>query len=294
VAKARALVKRRKAVGNIRKICRTMQLIATARFQQAMNRAMAGRPYTNKIVQLIGHLAEHAGQIEHPLLKVNAGADRQAMLVITSNRGLCGSYNANVLRTAVTHLRQADEKNVTVDLHVIGRKAINYFRFLRREITSRRTDIEDKPRFDQVASIADRLMEQYVAAEIDSAHVAFMQFLSVGMQRPMVLTLLPVQAVAGAEHEPHRGRNVEYDFSPAPQTLLARLLPEAVRVRLYQCFTDAAVSEQVARMTAMKAATDAATDMIKLLTRRYNRARQTQITLELLDIMGGAEALKAS
>jgi F-type H+-transporting ATPase subunit gamma len=289
MANRRVLVKRRKSVRNIRKITRTMQLIATARFQAAYNRAVATRPYTEKLAELVADLSRAAGGVDHPLLKTHDEAPRSALVVLTSDRGLAGGYNANVLRTALGHLEQMAPE-VTADVHMVGKKGIAYFRFLRRALSEQTSGIGDKPRFEQVETIANALMARFVRGEIASAHVAYMKFLSAGQQRPVVVQLLPLKPEAGEPGE-EGPAPVEYEFSPEPQQLLDELLPATVRARLFQAFNDAAVSEQVARMVAMKAATDAAGDMIKALTREYNRARQTQITMELLDIVGGANAL---
>jgi F-type H+-transporting ATPase subunit gamma len=288
MANRRVLVKRRKAVRNIRKITRTMQLISTARFQAAFNRAVATRPYTEKLAELVADLSRAAGDVDHPLLRTNEGADHAALVVLTSDRGLAGGYNAGVLRTAIGHL---DEQpgGITTDVHMVGKKGISYFRFLRRPVAEQTSGIGDRPRFEQVEPIANALIDRFVRGEIASAHVAYMKFLSAGQQRPVIVQLLPLQPEVKAGEE--KAKPVEYEFSPDPQQLLDELLPATVRIRLFQAFNDAAVSEQVARMVAMKAATDAAQDMIKALTREYNRARQTQITMELLDIVGGANAL---
>jgi len=294
MANARVLVKRRKSVRNIRKITRTMQLIATARFQSAFNQATATKPYTEKISELVAKITKHAGEVEHPLLRANAGAGRSAILILTSNRGLCGGYNANVLRVAMGYINDRKKADETVDIHIDGKKGTGYLKFLGLPLASQRLSMEDKPRFEDVEKIAQGFIEQYARRELDSVHVAYMKFISTGRQRGELMQLLPLAREvepADAATAPADEEGIEYDFSPEPAVLLAELLPASVKVRLFQCFTDAAVSEQVARMIAMKAATDAAGDMIKLLTRQYNRARQTRITLELLDIVGGAEAL---
>lgn len=291
MANRRVLVKRRKAARNIRKITRTMQLIATARFQAAHNRAIGGKPYTEKLTQLMENLAGAAGGLDHPLMAQHPEAARGALVVLTSNRGLCGGYNTNVLRAAGDFLAAAE---TPMDVSMVGKKGISYFRFLGSEMAETLTDIADGPRFDQVEPLANRLMARFAAGELASVDVAYTQFVSTARQRPVVERILPLSPQAGNEAggdgSPAAGR--EYEFSPAPQELLEELLPASVRVRIYQCFTDAAVSEQIARMVAMKAATDAAGDMIKRLTMQYNRARQTQITMELLDIVGGANALE--
>jgi len=296
MANRRVLVKRRKAVRNIRKITRTMQLIATARFQAAFNRAVATKPYTEKLAELVADLSRAAGSVDHPLLQTHEDVPRSALVVITGDRGLAGGYHASVLRAAVSHLDQQKALGIETDVHMVGKKGIGYFRFLRRPVVEPITGIGDKVRFDQVEPLANALMERFIRGEIASVYVAYMRFLSAGVQRPTVVQVLPLAAQEPAPGEKTAGtagaaRSVEYEFSPDPRQLLDELLPATVRVRLFQAFTDAAVSEQVARMVAMKAATDAAADMIKSLTREYNRARQTQITMELLDIVGGANAL---
>lgn len=292
MANRRIIVKRRKSVRNIRKITRTMQLIATARFQAAFNRATASKPYTEKLAELVADLSGATQSIDHPLMRTHEDVKRSGLVVITSNRGLCGGYNANVLRVAVAHLDELSSDGVESDVHVVGKKGIAYFRFLRRPMVEQSTHIGDRPRFDDVEPIANGLMDRFVKGQIASAYVAYMKFLSIGKQRPVVVPLLPLtQEALGEGEEARPQRYVEFEYSPQPAALLNELLPAAIRVRLFQCFVDAAVSEQTARMVAMKAATDAASDMITTLTRQYNRARQTQITMELLDIIGGVNAL---
>jgi len=298
MANRRVLVKRRKAVRNIRKITRTMQLIATARFQAAFKRAVATKPYTEKLAELVADLSRAAGSVDHPLLKTHEDVPRSALVVITGDRGLAGGYHASVLRAAIAHLDQQKALGIETDVHMVGKKGISYFRFLRRPVVEPITGIGDKVRFDQVEPLANALMDRFMKGEIASVYVAYMRFLSAGTQRPAVVQILPLTqqtppdaAKKTEEATAEPARNIEYEFSPDPKQLLDELLPATVRVRFFQAFTDAAVSEQVARMVAMKAATDAAADMIKSLTRVYNRARQTQITMELLDIVGGANAL---
>lgn len=289
MAKARAIIKRRKAVQNIKKITQTMQLIATARYQKCYQRAVASQPYTRKITEMIETLGGQKAA-DHPLLKANENHDRSILLAITSNRGLCGSYNAGVLRRLAEFRKELAERGLTPTMEVVGKKGLNYLKFLRVPVALSITDVEDKIAFARVAEIAERYMQAFERGEIARVDVVYMQFHSVGVQRPTVAQLLPIQPPAAAE--PQARRPVEFEFSPPPEELLKRLIPEAVKIRLFQCFNDAIVSEQVARMVAMKAATDAAGDMIKLLTRQYNRARQTQITTELADIVGGANAVQ--
>ncbi len=305
MANRRVLVKRRKSVRSIRKITRTMQLISTARFQAAYNRAVATKPYAEKLAELVADISRAAAGLDHPLLATHDEVPRAALVVLTSQRGLAGGYNSNVLRAAIAHLEGQEGRGIETDVQMVGKKGIAFFRFLHRKMAEQRTDLADPPRFEEVEAIANDLMARFTRGEIASAHVTYMRFLSAGQQKPAVVQLLPLvdaapaQPAAGGDEEKTEnaaknakpGTQLEYDFSPGPKELLDELLPAVVRMRLFQAFTDAAVSEQIARMVAMKAATDAAGDMIKALTREYNRARQTQITMELLDIVGGANAL---
>ena len=292
MANARIIVKRRKSVRNIRKITRTMQLIATARFQAAYSRAMATKPYSERLAELVADLSNAIGEdAAHPLMRPQGDAKRSAVVVLTSSRGLCGGYNTGVLRAAVGHLDSEIAKGVENEVSMVGKKGIGFFRFLRRPMLEQITHIGDAPRFEQVEPIANSLMDRFIKGEISAVYIVYMRFYSAGRQRPTVLQLLPLTTEAGVKETEGKKAAVHYEFSPSAKDLLAELLPATVRVRLFQCFTDATVSEQIGRMVAMKAATEAAAEMITSLTRRYNRARQTAITMELLDIVGGANAL---
>jgi F-type H+-transporting ATPase subunit gamma len=297
MANRRVLVKRRKSVRNIRKITRTMQLVATARFQAAFNRATAARPYADKLAEVVADLsralAAAGGELSHPLLRSAdpaTSAGRAALVVLTSSRGLCGSYNANVLRAAGAWLDARAAAGGATDVTMVGKKGIGFFRFGKRPMATLLVT-SDTPRFEEVEPLANELMTRFLSGEIAAVHVAYMRFLSAGQQRAEVMQLLPLAAPRAASAAGEAARQHQYEFLPDATSLLEEILPATVRVRLFQAFNDAAVSEQVARMVAMKAATDAAEEMIKQLTRRYNRARQSSITMELLDIVGGANAL---
>ena len=289
MGKARAILKRRKAVENIRKITRTMQLIAMARYQGAYRRAVGSRPYCEGILQMVGRFAGGEG-MAHPLLRENAASRLSVLIVITSNRGLCGGYNGAVLRAAMAHIEERERAGEAVDLHVCGKKGIGYFRFRGRPIGSMHTVFEDKPKFAEVEVLAGAMIEAYERRRVDSVYVTYTRFESAARQSVETMRLLPLEPLAAEVREVRR-RVLMYGFSPPADELLKELLPETVKVRLFQCFVDAAVSEQMARMVAMKSATDAAGTMISNLTQQHNRARQSQITLELLDIVGGANAL---
>jgi F-type H+-transporting ATPase subunit gamma len=302
MAKARAIVKRRKAVRNIRKITKTMQMIATAKFQKSLKRAVGAKPYVRKIRELVGELAASVGDVKHPLLREpSAEGDRTnriALIVITANRGLAGGYNGNVLRTANAFIRSQEAAGKTIDLYVAGKKGIAYFRFQKRAITQRYDQFGDLPKFADVERAVDFFIGEFTSGKLDSVHVAYMNFISAGQQKPEVLTLLPLAAVAPAaqsgQQQQAAGPKVQatYDFYPSAKELLDELLPQTVKVALFQSFLDATTSENVARMVAMKSATDNADKLIKSLTMKYNRARQSQITTELSEIMGGVEAMK--
>ena len=290
MANARAITKRRKAVRNIRKITQTMQLIATARFQKCLQRATASQPYTAAIGEMVATLSS-AGTVDHPLLKPNDCRDKSVLLVITSNRGLCGAYNAAVLRRMMAHRRELAEAGVQASLEVVGKKGLNYLRFLKIATDLRITDVEDRIDYARVAEMAERYMRAYAAGEIAGVDVAYTRFVSTSTQKAEIAQLLPIEPPQAAEDARTPKQRPDFEFSPPADELLHRLIPETVKIRLYQYFNDSIVSEQVSRMVAMKAATDSAGDMIKYLSQRYNRARQTQITMDLLDIVGGAEAI---
>jgi F-type H+-transporting ATPase subunit gamma len=323
MAKARAIVKRRKAVRNIRKITKTMQMIATAKFQKSLKRAVGSKPYTSKVRELVRELARNVGDVEHPLLRVPSDTDRTnrvALFVITSNRGLAGAYNGSVLRAATAFIRQQEAAGKTIELHVIGKKGISYFTYQGRPIAGR-YEASDVPSYAEVDQKLQPLLKRFIAGELDAVHVAFMNFISTGVQKPDVMTLLPLAGVesaadglahqmaekeaqlkAGALDARRTGRDVraeehqydtrtEYEFMPDPKSLLGELLPLTVKTAFFQTFLDATTSEHVARMVAMKSATDNADKMAKALTMQYNRARQSQITTELSEIMGGVEAM---
>ena len=292
MAKTRVLVKRRKAIRNIRKITRTMELIATSRFKRAMDRAAQAEAYTRKIAELAADLSASAGDISHPLLEKREQVKNSLLLVLCSNRGLCGGYNASILREANGRIRQVRAEGATLHLELSGRKAIAYYRFQGEPAERTYTHFEDKPRFDEVEELADRYLAEYIAGRIDRVDVAYMRFFSAARQKPEVATLLPLSSTGPeVQKQAAPARPVDYEFLPGAADILGELLPVSFRVRLFKCFLDAAVSEQIARRVTMKQATESADDMIKSLTRLYNRARQAQITKEIAEIIGGAEAL---
>lgn len=300
MAKARAIVKRLKAVKNIRKITRTMELIATARFKKAMDRATEAAAYTRKIAELVADLSQSAvSGFTHPLLQVREVQKNCILLVLTSNRGLCGGYNSGVLRLAQRRINEARESGQSLELEVSGKRGLNFMRFQQRPVTHSYTHFEEKPAFSEVEVLADRFINLYVTGKLDRLDVAYVRFQSIARQTAVLETLLPVgqltaatKEAAAATAKTETGPQVEYEFLPSAREILEEIVPASFKARLFKCFLDAAVSEQIARMVAMKGATENAGGMISDLTQTYNRARQSQITSELSEIIGGAAALE--
>ncbi|MGI9177037.1 MAG: ATP synthase F1 subunit gamma [Pirellulales bacterium] len=293
MAKARALDRRRKSVKNIRKITRTMELIATARFKKAMDRSVAARDYTKHLAKILENIGAVGAEVAHPLLE-SRPTTKTAVLVLTGNRGLCGGYNSNVVRQSVALLGQWKSEQVPAHVGVSGKRGISALRFRGIDITERYTHFEDKPEFAAVAPIGRAYLDAYTSGAIDRLDVVYTRFHSIAKQEAITETLLPLappQAI-GSPSTATKLASDDYDFYPSAVSILEEILPASFLSRLFKCFLDAAVSEQVARMVAMKAATENAGGLIKSLSRQYNRARQSQITGEIMEILGGVEALK--
>ncbi|MEX0653186.1 MAG: ATP synthase F1 subunit gamma [Phycisphaeraceae bacterium] len=301
--KSREIKGRIKAVGNIQRITKTMQMIATARFQAMQKRATSAQAYTRKIAEIVGELSTSLasqggadGNVSHPLLAPAEQADAKSLLlVITSSRGLCGAYNANMLRRTMQFIREQGVDNL--DIEAVGKKAVGYFQFNGVPLSRFHSQFGETPKYEDVDALVERYMSAFTAGKYQSVHVAYTAFESMSRQKPRVIRLLPLEEPT-AEGEPAaeavagEGSADLYDFSPDPEQLLAELLPITVKTSLFQCFNEAVVSEQLARMIAMKAATDAAGKMKKNLQRSFNRARQSAITTELTEIIGGSAALE--
>lgn len=308
MAKARAIVKRRKSVQNIRKITRTMELIATARFKKALDRATQAEAYTRKIAELVADLGATSTEVSHPLLQAHTPVKKSLLLVLTSNRGLAGGYNGNVIRAAFRTVQDYETDGVTAGVEVSGKRGINYCKFRNLALDASFTHFEDRPQFDEVEALANRYIALYVRGAIDRLDVAYTRFITAARQEAVVQTLLPMTAAqvgetaASVRHAKTpspsvqaarpKSERVPYEFVPDPKSILEEIVPVSFKVRLFKCFLDSAVSEQIARMVAMRGATENADDMIKSLTMLYNRARQAQITRELAEIIGGAAALE--
>ena len=294
----RSLVKRRKAIRNIRKITKTMELIATSRFKKAFDRAMEADAYTKKIAELAADLSKNAGEVTHPLLEVRATFKKILVLVLTANRGLCGGYNGGILREAQGQLRNFREVGTPFDLEVSGKRGLNYFKFQQVPTTVTYTHFEEKPKFEEVDALAAKYIDLYTSGAVDQVVVVYQKFVSISKQFPVAETLLPLSSVAvQTTRQPTAaaavaGPKQDYDFFPSATDILGELVPVAFKVRLFKCFLDAAVGEQIARRVAMKAATENAGDLIKDVSRLYNRTRQANITKEISELIAGSEALK--
>ena len=293
MAKTRELVVRRKAIRNIRKITRTMELIATARFKKAMDRTVEAAAYTKKIAEIAAELSASAQDVTHPLLVNREKISKRILLVICSNRGLCGGYNAGILREATNSLNAAKSRGEETLLELSGKRAISFFKYQQIIPVATYINFEDKPRFDEVEPLADKFISEFVAGNVDAVDVAYMKFLNPARQIPVVETILPfAKPNESSATVNKKNDNTSYEFLPSAEEILAELLPQAFKASLFKCFLDAAVSEQIGRRVTMKAATENADDMIKAISLLYNRARQAQITKEISEIIGGAAALE--
>ena len=306
MANIRQLDKRRKSVRNIRKITRTMELIATARFKKAMDRAAAATDYTKRITQIVQDLAKSGTDVSHPLLQAHSEVKAVDMLVLTANRGLCGGYNGSVVRVAVQRRNEIKEQAEAGQTSVSGKRGISAFRFAGVPVEKTYSEFDDQPSFDAVARIADELITRYITGQVDRVDVAYTRFVSSSKQIPTVETLLPfagievlssnsasnsTPSISSDKTSTEKKLRDDYEFLPSAAGILEEVVPASFRARLFKCFLDAAVSEQIARMVAMKSATENAGDLIKSLSRTFNRARQSKITQEIMEIIGGVEAL---
>ena len=292
MANARLLVKRLKSVRNIRKITRTMELIATSRFKRAMDRATEAAAYTQKISEIVGDLGKADLKFSHPLLEERSETKKSVLLVLTSNRGLCGGYNGAILRNTLKHIQRLKDDGIEYSLEVSGKRGIKFLNFQKIDLDHEYTHFEDSPTFAEVDELGSRYVDDYIAGRIDRLDVAYTEFRSISRQQAVVESILPLSSLSTDSDEGEGGGSADYEFQPSPQEILEEIVPAAFRAKLFKCFLDAAVSEQIARMVAMKGATENADEMAGDLKQQYNRARQAGITSELAEIIGGAAALE--
>ena len=286
MAKGRELKGRIKSVENTKKITRTMEMVATSKMKRAVDRVAAARPYAAALTEVIGDLYSDELAAQFPLLRQPAQLRNVAHIVLTSNRGLCGGFNANLVKEARTQLAALEQRGMKVELHVVGKKGIGYFKYVNRAMVSQRIDISDKPTAADASSLVDLLMARFISGDLDAVFVTSSKFNSAISTPPTTTQVLPVKPPSGGSMKR------DYILSPSAEAILTELLPAYVSNSVYRALVETAAAEQGARRTAMKSATDNATDMLSSLRRTYNRARQAQITQEIAEIVGGAAALQ--
>ncbi|CAN5747072.1 F0F1 ATP synthase subunit gamma [soil metagenome] len=288
----RVLRRRIKSVQSTKKITRAMELIAATRVVKAQQRAAAARPYSEDMTAVIQHLAQAGGAVEHPLLRPADQPKKVAFVVITSDRGLAGAYNALVIRAAEREIMARRAEGVDYSLVLIGKKGQTYFKFRGYRIDAAFTGISDTPTYENAREVAEAVVEPFEHGDIDEVFLVYTRFLSVGSQRVVVRRFMPLQGVGTEDVSDEL--SADYEFEPSPGEILYELLPRYVEARLFAALLDAAASEHASRQRAMKAATDNAEELITKLSRVMNRARQDAITTEIMEIVGGAEALKGA
>ena len=293
MATLRDIKKRIGSVQSTRQITRTMEMVATAKVKRAQTRIESARPYALAIAEVLGNVVRYVGDVKHPLLEVREDRKRVCLISIVSDRGFAGAFNSNIIRMTESSLAEYAAEGVEVELITTGKKALGYFRYRGIEPAVSIVGRSDAPPYADARSIAQHVMREYEAGTIDAVYVLFNRFKNIAEQVPEMHQLLPIehetleQAEASVEA---RGLNLEYLFEPSSAEVLASMLPTYVEALIYRSLLESAAAEQGARRTAMKSATDNASDMITTLTRSYNRARQDAISTEIAEIVGGAAA----
>jgi len=286
MATLRDIQRRIRSVQSTQKITRAMKLVAAAKLRRAQERILAARPYANTMKEMLGNLVVAADGAAHPLLEQREGPRRQ-VVIITADKGLAGAFNSNVLRRSLEFIRSSNTQEVT--LVVVGRKARDFYRRRQWSIKRDMLGFWDRLAYGHAQELADYFMQQYLDGEVDEVYLIYNEFRSVALQRPVREQLLPIPRTEEGEGA---GPGVDYIYEPSPEAILGNLLPRHVRMQVYRALMESLAGEYGARMTAMEAATKNAKEMIEVLTIQYNKARQEKITKELLDIVGGAEALR--
>lgn len=290
MAKTLELKRRIRSIGKTRQITRTMEMVSTSKLKRATDRVHAARPYAERLTEVIGRLIDPELRERYPLLRQPESVRRAAVILITSNRGLAGAFNVNLIREARRQIERLRSAGVEVEIHVVGKKAVSFFRYQKEELAAARSDITDKPTLEDAMSVIEPLREDFEAGRLDEVYVVHAQFRSALSTPPATVKVLPVSAGESDDDAPARAQN--YILSPSADEILNRLLPLYVRNAVYRALVETAAAEHGARRTAMKNATDNAGDILDNLNRTYNRARQAQITQEIAEIVGGAAALE--
>jgi len=286
MAKGRELKGRIRSVENTRKITRTMEMVATSKMKRAQDRVQAARPYANSLAEVIAGLYSPELAERFPLLRQPAATKRAAVILLTSNRGLAGGFNSNLIKEGRKLLNRLDRESVETQLHVVGKKGLGYFRYVGRPVTSSRIDITDRPTAVNASELVDALIDEFASGALDAVHVVYAKFNSALSTPPTSQLILPVTPPEAG------GARPDYLLYPSAEAILIELLPLYVRNAVYRALVETVAGEQSARRTAMKNATDNAGDILNVLRRTYNRARQAQITQEIAEIVGGSAALE--
>jgi len=290
MATLRDIRRRIRSVESTQKITRAMKLVAAAKLRRAQERILSARPYAVKMAELLSSLVRRAEGDAHPLL-VRRPAARKRLVIVTADKGLCGAFNSNILRASLAFLREQGETSIT--LVVVGKKARDFYRRRPWEVKSEMLGFFDRLAYSHAQELAGGLMQEYLGGEVDEVHLMYNEFRSVAVQRVKREQLLPIEPAATPEGQGDAAGG-DYIYEPSPEAILAALLPRHVTTQVYRALMESVAGEYGARMTAMEAATKNAKEMIGVLTIQYNKARQERITKELLDIVGGAEALRQS
>ncbi|KAF0965987.1 F0F1 ATP synthase subunit gamma [Rhodococcus sp. T7] len=311
-----------KSVNSTKKITKAQELIATSRITKAQSRVAAAKPYAEEITKVLSELASASASLDHPLLNERTDPKRAAVLVVTSDRGMCGGYNSNVLKEAEELFQLLRSEGKDPVIYVLGSKGLGYYTFRGRDLGGAWTGFSQDPGYSDAAKASRHLVDLFMAGSgsevpapngegtiegVDELHIVYTRFVSMLTQSPEVRRMAPLEVMVSEEHvelgedmltNGHGSGNSEpvagYNFEPEPDKLLGALLPKYISTRIYSSLLDAAASESAARRTAMKAATDNANELVNTLSRQANQARQAQITQEISEIVGGANALASS
>ena len=290
MAKARKIRKRLAAVKKIRTITRTMEMVASARYKRARACVTAARPHTDRLSDLVGEMLQRAsaGELDHPLLREPQGRKCDILLVLTSNRGLCGRYNSSVLQVALHRHRQLIDSGYEVRLWVSGRRGERHLGGGGLEVERTCEQFGYPPESREISRLTDEIITEFLEGRISGLEVAYVQYISSGRQEPAISQILPLEHIEPPRRFATRpGEPIRYEYHPSSSEVLERLVPATVRLRMWQCFLDAGISEQAMRIAAMRSATENADQMVHDLTVEYNRIRQEQITSELTELIAG-------
>ena len=295
----RILRRRIKSVQATKKITRAMELIAASRIVRAQQRVHAAVPYSEQITDVVKDLAAAGGEVQSPLLRGRADTKRVCFIALTADRGLCGGYNSGVIRATEGDVKHQAQQGIDYSLVLVGRKAESYFRFRGYRIDATFSGFTDNPTYEDARSVAAKVMEMFDVGAVDRVEIVYTRFASSGVQEVVRRPLVPLdrELMSGRDRKPAAaaregsGTSLGYEFEPDPAAILESLLPRYVEARIYAAMLNAAASEHAFRQRAMKAATDNAEELIRSLSRIMNRARQDAITTEIMEIVGGAEAL---